>query len=160
MWGTPRKRALFGPEGPHSVSSVSDVAETQLGWPPDDEDLEVAQSEWPPGDEYLEEAWLTWWHGYRKKWRSSGQSPDRVAPEGWRFPLGPRAGPGLRRRRYPCMRENLVGTNIGKCLMVLFVRMGGTVSRRLCSLCLTSKGTPSTWPCWCRHPSGCCQEFC
>ena len=56
MWGTPRKRALFGPEGPHSVSSVGDVAEAQLGWPPDDEDLQVAQSGWPPGDEYLEEA--------------------------------------------------------------------------------------------------------
>ena len=31
MWGTPRKRALFGPEGQGSVSSVSDVAEGQSG---------------------------------------------------------------------------------------------------------------------------------
>ena len=49
MWGTPRpvmtkkdsltprRRALFDPEGHDSVSSVSDVAEAQTGWPPDDE---------------------------------------------------------------------------------------------------------------------------
>ena len=36
MWGTPRKRALFGPEGQGSVSSVSDVVEGQSGWPPED----------------------------------------------------------------------------------------------------------------------------
>ena len=55
-WGTPRKRALLGLEGQNSVSSVSDVAEAQLGWPPDDEYPAVAQSGWPPEDEYLEEA--------------------------------------------------------------------------------------------------------
>ena len=36
MWGTPRKRALFGPEGQGSVSSVSDVVEGQSGWPSED----------------------------------------------------------------------------------------------------------------------------
>ena len=56
MWGTPCKRALFGPEEQHSVSSVSDVTEAQSGWPPDDEYPEVAQSGWPPDDEYLKEA--------------------------------------------------------------------------------------------------------
>ena len=56
MWGMPCKRALFGPEGQHSVSSGSDVAEAQLGWRPEDEYPEVAQSGWPPDDEYLEEA--------------------------------------------------------------------------------------------------------
>ena len=55
-WGTPHKRALFGPEGQNSVSSGSDVAEAQLEWPPDDEYPAVAQSGWPPEDEYLEEA--------------------------------------------------------------------------------------------------------
>ena len=54
MWVTPRKRALFGPEGQDSVSSWSDVAEARSGWPPDDEYPEVAQSGWPPEDEYLE----------------------------------------------------------------------------------------------------------
>ena len=42
--GTPCKRALFGPEGQNSVSSGSDVAETQLGWPPEDEYPAVALS--------------------------------------------------------------------------------------------------------------------
>ena len=55
-WGTPRKRALFGSEGQNSISSGSDVAEVQLGWPPDDEYPAVAQSGWPPEDESLEEA--------------------------------------------------------------------------------------------------------
>ena len=55
-WGTPGKRALFGPEGQNRVSSGSDVVEAQLGWPPDDEYPAVAQSGWPPEDEYLEEA--------------------------------------------------------------------------------------------------------
>ena len=55
-WGTPHKRALFGPEGQDSVSSVGDVAEAQSGWPPDDENTEKAQSGWPPDGEYLEEA--------------------------------------------------------------------------------------------------------
>ena len=36
--------------------TLSDVAEAQSGWPPDDEYLEEAQSRWPPDDEYLEEA--------------------------------------------------------------------------------------------------------
>ena len=44
MWGTPRKQALFGPDGQDSVSSVSDVVEAQSGWPPDDEFPEEAQS--------------------------------------------------------------------------------------------------------------------
>ena len=44
MWGTPHKRALFGPEGQDSVSSVSDVAEAQSEWLPDDEFTEEARS--------------------------------------------------------------------------------------------------------------------
>ena len=69
LWGTPRKRPLFGPEGQNSVSSGSDVTEARSGWPLDDEYVtearsgwpledeypEVAQSGWPPEDEYLEE---------------------------------------------------------------------------------------------------------
>ena len=55
-WGTPRKRALFGPDGPDSMSSGSDVAEAQLRWPPDDEYPAVAQSGRPYDDESLEEA--------------------------------------------------------------------------------------------------------
>ena len=44
IWGTLRKRALFGPKGQDSVSSVSDVAEAQSGWSPDDEFQEEARS--------------------------------------------------------------------------------------------------------------------
>ena len=49
----------FGPEGQHSVSSGSDVAEAQSGWPLDEEYPEVAQSGWPPDDEYPEVAQST-----------------------------------------------------------------------------------------------------
>ena len=55
-WGTPRKHSLFGPDGPDSMSSGSDVAEAQLRWPPDDEYPAVAQSGRPYNDESLEEA--------------------------------------------------------------------------------------------------------
>ena len=44
MRGTLRKRSLFGPEGHDTVPSVSDVAEAQTGWPPDDEYPEEARS--------------------------------------------------------------------------------------------------------------------
>ena len=56
-WGTPRKRALFGLDGPDSMSSGSDVTEAQLRWPPDDEYPMVAQSGRPYIDDSLEEAW-------------------------------------------------------------------------------------------------------
>ena len=36
LWGTPHKRALFGPEGQDSVSSGSDVTEVRPWWPPDE----------------------------------------------------------------------------------------------------------------------------
>ena len=44
LWGTPRKRDLFGPEGQDSVSSGSDVEVAKSGWPPEDEYLEEARS--------------------------------------------------------------------------------------------------------------------
>ena len=43
-WGTPRKRAVFGSDGPDSMSSGSDIAKAQLWWPPDGEYPVVAQS--------------------------------------------------------------------------------------------------------------------
>ena len=55
-WGTPRKRALFGPDGPDSMSSGSDVAEAQLRWPPDGKYPAMALSGRPYNDESLEEA--------------------------------------------------------------------------------------------------------
>ena len=55
-WGAPRKHALFGSDGPDSMSSGSDVAEAQLRWPPDGEYPAVAQSGRPYTDESFEEA--------------------------------------------------------------------------------------------------------
>ena len=43
-WGTPRKRALFGLDGPDSMSSGSDGVEAQYWGPPDDGNPIVAQS--------------------------------------------------------------------------------------------------------------------
>ena len=118
--------------------------------PPDDENTEEAQSRWPPDDEYLEEARSPRVDLADVVARLQKEVEEFRAESGYggsrRSAIPPRAGPGLRQRRYPCVRERLVGTNIGKCLRLLLVRMGGTVSRRLYSLCLISKGTPSTWP--------------
>ena len=51
LWGTPRKRALFGPaDGQSSTSSGSDVPEGRSGRPPDDEYPGVAHSRWSPKD--------------------------------------------------------------------------------------------------------------
>ena len=50
-WDTPRKRALFGSDGPDS-----DVTEAQLRWPLDGEYPIVAQSGQSYGDDFLEEA--------------------------------------------------------------------------------------------------------
>ena len=91
--------------------------------------------------------WLTWWRAYRRKWRSSGQSPDMVATEVRRFPLGPQVGLDLHDAGTHVYGKT--SWDICKCLRLLLVLMGGTGSRRLYSLCLTSKGTTSTWPCWC-----------
>ena len=44
LWGTPRKRALFGLDGLSSTSSGSGVPEGRSGRPPDDEYPGVAQS--------------------------------------------------------------------------------------------------------------------
>ena len=55
-WGTPRKRALFGSDGPDNMSSASDITAAQLRWPPDGEYPTVAQSGRPHIDESLEEA--------------------------------------------------------------------------------------------------------
>ena len=121
MRGKPRMRALFGPKGHDSVSSVSDVAEAQMGWPPDEEFPEEARS--PRVDladvvarlqKEVEE--------FRSECGYGGSRRSVIPP-----PPNPRAGPGLHQRLYPCLRERLVGTSIVKCLRPLLVPMGGTV---------------------------------
>ena len=111
MWGMPHKRALFGPEGHDSVSSVSGG----------------------PDDEFPEEAWsprvdladvVACLQKEVEEFRSeSGYGGSRRSA----IPPNPRAGPGLHQLLYPCLRERLVGTSIGKCLRPLLVPMGGTV---------------------------------
>ena len=144
-WGTPRKRALFGPEGQNSISSGSDVAEAQLGWPPDDEFPAVAQSGWPPEDEYLEEARSPRVELVDVVARLQKELAEFRTEFGYgsarrpAIPSQTRVGLDLSRRRCPCMRGSPVGTNVGKCLRLLCVRTDGTESRQRFSLCLTSK---------------------
>ena len=56
-WDTPRKRALFGSDGPVSMSSGDDVTEGQQWWHPDGGYPMVDHSELPYGNDFLEESW-------------------------------------------------------------------------------------------------------
>ena len=56
-WGTPRKHALFGSDGPDSMSSGSDVVDAQYWGPQDDGYPVVAQSGLLYENDSLEEAW-------------------------------------------------------------------------------------------------------
>ena len=69
-----------------------------------DEYPEVTRSGWPPDDEYLEEAQSPIVDLADVVARLQKEMEEFRAPEGRRVPLGPQAGPGLRQRRYPCMR--------------------------------------------------------
>ena len=129
------------------------MAEAQLGWPPDGEYPAVAQSRWLSEEEYLEEA--------RSPWVELTDAVARLQKELEEFQT--ESGYGSARRpavpsqtsgrsgftstpvpRYAGGGGGPVGTNIGKRLRLLFVRTVGTESRQPFSLCLASKGTPST----------------
>ena len=56
-WDTPRKHALFGSDGPDSMTSGSDVVEAQDYGPPDDGYPMVAQSGLLYEYDSLKEAW-------------------------------------------------------------------------------------------------------
>ena len=89
-----------------------------------------------------------------------GQSPDAVVPEGRRFPLGPQAGPGLSQRRYPCMRESLVGTNIGKCLRLSLVQTRGGWRHGGSAACVSPRrGRPQRGPACAGTPAGVVRSF-
>ena len=157
-WGTPRKCALFGSDGPDSMSSGSDVVEAQDWGPPDDGYPVVAQSGLLYENDSLEEAWspsrkledavarlqkdIT---DYRKELRFSG--------------VGPRNGRDLLRRQFPDIRGSLAGNNIDRCLRPLRARMAGMTSRQLYSYFLIWMEMLSMWPCWFRSPSRCYREF-
>ena len=137
----------------NGVYSGSDMAEAQLGWPPDDEYPAVAQSGLPHEDEYLEEArsprvellnavarlqkelaefQMEFGYGSATRPASSSQTS------------GGGGGRDLCRRRCPGMRGSPVGTNIGKCLRLLCVQTDGTESRQHFSWFLILKGMIST----------------
>ena len=56
-WDTPRKHALFGSDGPDSMTSGSDIVEAQDCGPPDDGYPIVAQSGLLYENDSLKEAW-------------------------------------------------------------------------------------------------------
>ena len=141
--GYPRKRALFGSDGPDSMSSRSgsDVAEAQLKWPPDGEYPAAAQSGRPYDHESLDEA-----RSPRVELEDAvARLQKELAEYRKEFGYGGARGPAnssqttrrsdLRRRRCPGIRGNPVGNNTGKYLRPMCVRMDGTVSRRLFSYC-------------------------
>ena len=119
MWGTPHKRALFGPEGQDSISSVGDVVEAQTEWLPDD--VFTDEARFPRVDladvvarlqKEVEE--------FRAESGYGGSRRSAIPPQssGWS---------GFTSTPVPMLREKLVGTSIGKCLRQLLVLTGGTV---------------------------------
>ena len=153
-WGTPRKRALFGSDGPDSMSSGSDVAEAQLRWPPDGEYPTMAKSGWPYVDESLEEARsprveLEDAVARLQKDLAEYRSSDTAARGGRRILPRPRDSRDLRRRRFPGIRGSPVGNNTGRYLRPLCVRMDGTTSRQLFSYYLI----------WFRNPRSVIRSF-
>ena len=116
-WGTPRKRALFGPEGQDSVSSVSDVVEGQSGWPPEDVFPEEARSSRVELADVVAHL--------QKQVEEIRVESELSGSRGSAIP--PRSGRDIRQRRCPCLQARLVGTSIGRCLRRFLVPTGGTV---------------------------------
>ena len=98
----------------------------QLGWPPDDEYPAVAQSGWPPEDEYLEEersprveladAVARLQKELEEFRTESGYGSARRSA----IPSQTSGWSGFTSTPLPSMRGSPVGTNIGKCLRLLF----------------------------------------
>ena len=132
-WGTPRKRVLFGPEGPNGISSGSDVAEAQSGRPPDDEYPAVTQSGWPYEDEYLEEA-----RSLRVELVDAVArlQKEREIPDGVRIRQRQKAG-----EFFP--DHERVGMYVDEVFEAI-VCLGGMGSRQRFSWCLNLMGTFST----------------
>ena len=130
QWGILCKRALFVSDGPDSTSSGSDVVEGHYVGPSDDGYPGVAQS-----------ALLQEVDSQKEIYSPSRQLEAAVVR---RSLLGLRNGRDLRRRQFPDSQGGLAGSNIGRCLRPLHVRMDGMMSRQLCSCFLTWMGMPST----------------
>ena len=150
-WDTPRKRALFGSDGPDNMTSGGDVVEAQDYGPPGDGYPMVAQSglfienyspkpAWSPSQK-LEDAVARLQRDiadFRKELRiAGGQGPAN--------PPWPTKRSGS--RQFPDIWENLAGNNIGRCLRPLRVRMAGTALRWPCSCFPTWMEMLSMSPC-------------
>ena len=136
--GIPRKRALFGSDGPDSMSSGSDVTEAQLRWPSDGEYPTVAQSGRPHIDESLEEA-----RSPRVELEDAvARLQKDLAEYRKEFGYGGARGPAnsFQTTRFPGIRASPVGNNTGRYLRPLCVRMDVTTSRRLFSYYLIWMG--------------------
>ena len=140
------------------------MAEAQLGWLPDDEYPAVAQSGWPPKDEYLEEARsprvelvdavaqlqkeleeFRTEFGYGSARRSA--IPSQTS--GWS---------GFTSTSVP-MYAGPVGTNIGKCLRLLFVRTDGTGHGSTSACVPPRRGRPQRNPAGAGIPAGVARGF-
>ena len=123
QWDIPHKHALFGSEGPDSMSSSSDIVEGHYLEPPDDRYPVVTQSGLIQNNDSREEAWSPSRRlevtvarlqkdiaDHRKEIKVS--SVCRVR----RSCLDPRSGQDLRQRQFLDFRDNLAGNNIGRCL--------------------------------------------
>ena len=150
QWGIPHKRALFVSDGPDSTSSSSDVVEGHFLGPSDDGYPVVSQSGLLHEVDSQEEAYSPSRQleaavvrlqkdiaDYRRELRlNRTQSPA--------IPSRPTKQSGFTSTPVP----RFSGSNIGRFLRLLRVRMNGMTSQQLCSCFLTWMG-----------PSGYCRDF-
>ena len=153
-------RALFGSDGPDSMSSGSDVTEAQHWGPPDGEYPVVGQSGLSFGNDFLEEAWSPSREmedavarlqndlaEYRKELRYSGVK-------------GP-ANPSQTTRRSG-FTSTPVPRYLGKSSWEQYRQVFEAIACSngwLFSYFFIWMEMLSMWPCWFRSPSGCYWEF-
>ena len=86
------------------------------------------------------DTWEKQWSGCSKTLMITARSSNSIGLRFRRSLLGLRSGRGSRRRQFLGVQGSRTGSNIGRCLKPLYVRMVGTTSRQLCSCFLTWTG--------------------
>ena len=152
MWGTPRKRALFGPKGQDSVSSVSDVAEAQSGWSPDDEFPEEARS--PRVD--LADVVARLQKEVEEFRAESGYGGSRRSA----IPPQPSGWSGFTSTPVPMFAGKTSWDQYRQVFEAIVSANGWDGATAALQLVSHLEGDTLKWPCWCRHPGRCCREFC
>ena len=161
QWGIPRKHALFVTDGPDSTMSGSEILESHYDRPPEEgysdipnygrpHDVHVAEELCSPSRQ-LEKAVVRLQQDisdYRTELKLNRTQTPAVSTR-------PPKRSGFTSTSVP----RFSGSNIGRCLKPLYVRMVGTTSRQLCSCFLTWTGMPSTQLYWSRSLSRCCRDF-